>query len=148
MLVSPYPNLEIVFTSPSLQASCLINSSFLARVRAPRHVRHSIKSAFSQGHSFTARISWLRPLDEEVATPAIDSTPTPGDPANNEAGSYFETPSQQRSYLRREDWKSKPRWIHCTPLLGANGLPGLWMIVKLESDSITDALSELSFQHN
>lgn len=41
------------------------------------------------------------------------------------------TPSQQQNL------DGKPRWIHCTPLLGSDSKVGVWMVVMVESESIT-----------
>jgi len=36
---------------------------------------------------------------------------------------------------------SKQRWIHCTPLLGSDDKVGVWMVVMVESESITGAIN-------
>lgn len=30
--------------------------------------------------------------------------------------------------------EGRPRWIHCTPLLGASGAVGVWMVVLIDED--------------
>jgi hypothetical protein len=35
---------------------------------------------------------------------------------------------------RGEEHEGRPRWIHCTPLLGKNGSVGVWMIVLVDED--------------
>ncbi|KAK0247305.1 hypothetical protein LTS09_017552 [Friedmanniomyces endolithicus] len=37
--------------------------------------------------------------------------------------------------------QGKPRWIHCTPLLGSDERVGVWMIVMVESEEVTGALN-------
>ncbi|KAK5256987.1 hypothetical protein LTR16_001912 [Cryomyces antarcticus] len=37
--------------------------------------------------------------------------------------------------------EGKPRWIHCTPLMGSDDKVGVWMIVMVESEDITGALN-------
>lgn len=35
----------------------------------------------------------------------------------------------------------KPRWIHCTPLLGSDERVGVWMIVMVENEEVTGQLN-------
>ncbi|KAL1306928.1 hypothetical protein AAFC00_005570 [Neodothiora populina] len=37
--------------------------------------------------------------------------------------------------------ESKPRWIHCTPLMGSDERIGVWMIVMVESEEITGMIN-------
>ncbi|KAK5739757.1 hypothetical protein LTR17_005043 [Elasticomyces elasticus] len=37
--------------------------------------------------------------------------------------------------------QGKPRWIHCTPLLGSDERVGVWMIVMVESEEVTGGLN-------
>lgn len=37
--------------------------------------------------------------------------------------------------------EGKPRWIHCTPLLGSDEKVGVWMIVMVENEEVTGALN-------
>ena len=38
-------------------------------------------------------------------------------------------------WVTRSDDEGRNRWIHCTPLLGANGNIGVWMIVLVDDDT-------------
>lgn len=40
--------------------------------------------------------------------------------------------------------EGKPRWIHCTPLLGSDDKVGVWMIVMVENEEITGTLNARS----
>ncbi|KAI4722418.1 hypothetical protein E4T48_01399 [Aureobasidium sp. EXF-10727] len=44
----------------------------------------------------------------------------------------------------RTSIEGKPRWIHCTPLLGSDEKVGVWMIVMVEQESITGNLTRPS----
>jgi hypothetical protein len=37
-------------------------------------------------------------------------------------------------WITRHDEEGRPRWIHCTPLLGANGAIGVWMVVLVDDE--------------
>lgn len=45
---------------------------------------------------------------------------------------------------RRISIEGKPRWIHCTPLLGSDDKVGVWMIVMVEQEQITGNLTRPS----
>ncbi|KAK5660109.1 hypothetical protein OQA88_13578 [Cercophora sp. LCS_1] len=96
LLVRPYPNLRILFASPSLRIPGTLQSHFLAKVGGPDHVRDELLKAFEDGTVVTARIRWVTKHDQE----------------------------------------GRPRWIHCTPLLGTNGAVGVWMVVLVEDDEV------------
>lgn len=38
-------------------------------------------------------------------------------------------------WVSRSDDEGRNRWIHCTPLLGANGNIGVWMIVLVDDEA-------------
>ncbi|KAK3994756.1 hypothetical protein QBC44DRAFT_235547 [Cladorrhinum sp. PSN332] len=42
----------------------------------------------------------------------------------------------------RQDREGRPRWIHCTPLMGSNGAVGVWMVVIVdeEVDGVMDLM--------
>lgn len=40
----------------------------------------------------------------------------------------------------RSSIEGKPRWIHCTPLLGSDEKVGVWMIVMVEQETVTGSL--------
>ncbi|KAM7223439.1 hypothetical protein V8F06_001316 [Rhypophila decipiens] len=37
-------------------------------------------------------------------------------------------------WLSRNDTSGKPRWIHCTPLIGSNGAVGVWMVIFMDAE--------------
>lgn len=38
--------------------------------------------------------------------------------------------------------EGKPRWIHCTPLLGSDERVGVWMVVMVENEEVTGQLNK------
>ena len=41
----------------------------------------------------------------------------------------------------RGSTEGKPRWIHCTPMLGSDDKVGVWMIVMVENEEVTGTLN-------
>lgn len=111
ILIRPSPSLRILFTSPSLAAPGILQSRFLDRIGGSMRVRNSLAQALAEGtRGVTAKVRWLdRPG---------------GDEGEEEGG--FEEPGRER--------EGRPRWIHCTPLLGATGVVGVWMVILVDVD--------------
>ncbi|ESZ92988.1 hypothetical protein SBOR_6609 [Sclerotinia borealis F-4128] len=38
-------------------------------------------------------------------------------------------------WVTKDDLEGRPRWIHCTPLIGSNGAIGVWMIVVVDDEA-------------
>ncbi|TGO63328.1 hypothetical protein BELL_1080g00010 [Botrytis elliptica] len=38
-------------------------------------------------------------------------------------------------WVTKDDMDGRPRWIHCTPLMGSNGSIGVWMIVIVDDEA-------------
>jgi len=111
LLVRPYPSLRITFTSPALRIPGLLQTKFLDRIGGPAHVRDGILDALSHSVPVTAKVSWL----------------TNAASADSQRGSSVVS--------------GKPRWIHCTPLLGSDEKVGVWMIVMVEKEEVTGGLN-------
>ncbi|KAH7046797.1 hypothetical protein B0J12DRAFT_576288 [Macrophomina phaseolina] len=116
MLVRPWPSLRIIFTSAALRIPGLAQSRLLDRIGGPQSVREGIATAFAEGVRVTAKISWLT-----------------GNPHSKERESY--DPPRSNSI------EGKPRYIHCTPLHGSDGQPGVWMVVMVENEGYTGAIN-------
>lgn len=91
------------------------------RIGGPQHVREGLVDALSQGIGVTAKMSWL--------------TQTPRSNAQFHA-------SDDASISTEPDgsFEGRPRWIHCTPLLGSDSKPGVIMVVMVDKEEITGAL--------
>ncbi|RMY77040.1 hypothetical protein D0863_01592 [Hortaea werneckii] len=117
LLVRPYPSLRITFTSPALRIPGLLQTKFLDRIGGPQHVREGILESLAHGQGVTAKISWLTNSASSVA----------GD----------------RQSLALE---GKPRWIHCTPMLGSDERVGVWMVVMVENEEVTGQLNRHRYE--
>ncbi|KAH7322598.1 hypothetical protein B0I35DRAFT_370957 [Stachybotrys elegans] len=97
LLIRPYPNLRVLFASPSLRVPGMLQSHFMDRIGGSSMVRDTIAQAFAEGNGITAKVRWTtRRTDED---------------------------------------RGRPRWIHCTPLLGLNETVGVWMVVLVDEES-------------
>ncbi|KAF2636997.1 hypothetical protein P280DRAFT_458678 [Massarina eburnea CBS 473.64] len=121
LLVRPYPSLRIIFTSPALRIPGLAQSKLMDRIGGPQHVREGLLDAFSQGIGVTAKISWLTQT-KRYSQPTHDNIST----STGAAANLYE---------------GRPRWIHCTPLMGSDSQPGVIMIVMVDKEEITGTLS-------
>ncbi|KAK7398687.1 hypothetical protein QQX98_011929 [Neonectria punicea] len=121
LLVRPYPNLRILFASPSLRVPGMLQSPFLSRIGGSDRVRDSLTQAFAGGHGLTAKVRWLSRSDMQAQS---HSTRVMDHQSHGEGGGQPPPASPGRS-----------RWIHCTPLLGSNGSVGVWMVVLVDDDS-------------
>ncbi|KAF2691240.1 hypothetical protein K458DRAFT_288380 [Lentithecium fluviatile CBS 122367] len=123
ILVRPYPSLRIIFTSAALRIPGLSQSKLMDRIGGPQHVRDGLLDALSQGIGVTAKVSWLT--------------------HSTRHGSY--SPIQDETSVNTSDpenfHESRPRWIHCTPLLGSDSQPGVIMIVMVDKEDLTGTLS-------
>ncbi|KAF2088838.1 hypothetical protein K490DRAFT_38460 [Saccharata proteae CBS 121410] len=119
LLVRPYPSLRITFTSPALRIPGLTQSRLLDRIGGPHSVRENIQSALADGIRLTAKVSWLT--------------------TTNTASSIKSEPDFSHSASTATE--GKPRWIHCTPLMGADNRIGVWMVVMVEKEGITGMLN-------
>lgn len=81
------------------------------RVGGPQQLREGILDAFEHGTSVTAKISWLT------------------------------HPGSNGDSHQNQGVQGKPRWIHCTPLLGSDERVGVWMVVVVENEDITGQLN-------
>ncbi|PSN72992.1 hypothetical protein BS50DRAFT_582591 [Corynespora cassiicola Philippines] len=119
LLVRPYPSLRIIFTSAALRIPGLSQSKLMDRIGGPQHVRDGLIDAFAQGIGVTAKISWLT-----NTAPRSHSLDVPDPFASVDTVSEAEIV------------EGKPRWIHCTPLQGSDGKPGVIMVVMVDRDDI------------
>lgn len=84
--------------------------------------------ALAQGvGGVTAKISWLT----HPKRPSQSQTQT----SSNTNGS--DSPGS----LDSEVVEGRPRWIHCTPLLGSDSKPGVIMVVMVDNEEITGSLN-------
>lgn len=90
------------------------------RIGGPQYIRDGLVDALAQGVSVTAKVSWL--------------TRSSRSSGHSDASSI----ASEDSTLPTE---SRPRWIHCTPLMGSDLKPGVYMIVMVDKEQITGTLN-------
>lgn len=98
------------------------------RIGGPAHVKAGLVDALAQGVSVTAKISWLTRSLDDVISHQPHSSPT-------------KPPKSPKPRFK----EGKPRWIHCTPLLGSDSRPGVIMIVMVDPDEIAGSLNRDRF---
>ncbi|OCK81583.1 hypothetical protein K432DRAFT_295172 [Lepidopterella palustris CBS 459.81] len=110
LLIRPYPSLRILFSSPSLRVPGILQSPFLSRIGGAPRVREDLADALREG--------------SRGVTARIRWLSTPSTRAND--------------YEYTEE--GRKRWIHCTPLLGAKGTVGVWMVVLVDDENDSGAV--------
>ncbi|KAK0645358.1 hypothetical protein DIS24_g7964 [Lasiodiplodia hormozganensis] len=131
MLVRPWPSLRILFTSAALRIPGLAQSRLLDRIGGPHSVREGIAAAFAEGARVTAKVYWL--------TGNVN-----GSTNNHSNRSSARVSGPGAPHVRSNSIEGKPRYIHCTPLHGADGAPGVWMVVMVEKEDITGTINSNS----
>ncbi|KAF1994624.1 hypothetical protein P154DRAFT_548979 [Amniculicola lignicola CBS 123094] len=127
LLVRPYPSLRIIFTSAALRIPGLSMSRLMDRVAGPQHVREGLESALAAGVGVTAKVSWLTQSRR-----------------NGQEQGQFGNANGDSSDRDSNALDGKPRWIHCTHLLGSDSKPGVIMIVMVDKEEITGHLNPSS----
>ncbi|KAI1423729.1 hypothetical protein F5Y12DRAFT_511791 [Xylaria sp. FL1777] len=111
LLVRPFPNLRILFVSPSLRVPGILQSPFMSRIGGSQSARDRIAQAFKDGAGITTKVRWLaRPM-----------TMTTSGRSTNLSNSGSLT-------------NGRSRWMHATPLLGVNGAVGVWVIILVDDE--------------
>ncbi|KAI1822857.1 hypothetical protein F4861DRAFT_512926 [Xylaria intraflava] len=106
LLVRPFPSMQILFASPSLRVPGILHSSFLSRIGGSQTTRDVISKAFKDGHGVKTKVRWLA----RRMAPGLDT-------------SISLNPNHGRN-----------RWVHATPLFGADGTVGVWVVILIDED--------------
>lgn len=59
LLIRPYPNLRILFASPSLRVPGILQSPFLNKIGGSLRVRDELSQALADGRGVTAKVRWI-----------------------------------------------------------------------------------------
>lgn len=78
LLVRPYPNLRILFASPSLRVPGILQSPFMAKIGGSNRVREELTQALADGRGVTAKVKWVSKNDLEGRNRWIHCTPLIG----------------------------------------------------------------------
>lgn len=129
LVVRPYPSLRILFASPSLRVPGTLQSHLMSRIGGSQRIHQELEQAFAAGQSVTAKVKWL-PSTGLRNTPANPGTLSDASSASTGSTGGVGAADGSESVGR----EGRPRWIHCTPLLGANGSVGVWVVVLIDDD--------------
>lgn len=110
LVVRPYPSLKILFASPSLRVPGILQSHLMGRIGGSRRIHEELEQAFALGQGVTAKVRWI-------------------------SGGVRSDGSSGSSSIENGGKEGRPRWIHCTPLIGSNGSVGVWMVVVVDEDA-------------
>lgn len=110
LVVRPYPSLKILFASPSLRVPGILQSHLMGRIGGSKRIHEELEQAFALGQGVTAKVRWI-------------------------SGGVRSDSSSGSSSLENGGKEGRPRWIHCTPLIGSNGSVGVWMVVVVDEDT-------------
>lgn len=129
LLVRPYPSLRILFTSPSMRVPGILQSCLLNRIGGSASMREKLEKAFSEGRGVTAKVRW---------NSTVRHMPTNATHVNDRFDKYQHNGTGPAdlgdAYDAPPVSKGRSRWIHCTPLVGANGKVGVWVVVIVDAD--------------
>ncbi|KAK8085195.1 hypothetical protein PG997_006466 [Apiospora hydei] len=138
LLVRPYPSLRILFTSPSMRVPGILQSPLVDRIGGSARMRDDFVQALAQGQGVTAKVRWLNISHGQMkGNSKTRAQRRRQQAANNEHHHPLEAHLDLEDDADEADTEStgRSRWLHCTPLLGANGKVGVWMIVLVDDDS-------------
>lgn len=128
LLVRPYPSLRILFTSPSMRVPGILQSPLLDRIGGSTRMRDQLVEALAAGQGVTAKVKWLNSSRKKNSRPA-QKRPN----INHPLEAHLEAGDDGDSVTDAEP-AGRARWLHCTPLAGANMKVGVWMIVIVDDD--------------
>ncbi|KJZ77223.1 hypothetical protein HIM_03544 [Hirsutella minnesotensis 3608] len=132
LLVRPYPSLRILFTSPSMRMPGILQSPLLDRIGGSARMRDSLVHALAEGQGVTAKVKWLS-VSHRTATYGGRS-PRKKMHYSHPLEAHLDAGDDSDSLAEPEP-TGRPRWLHCTPLVGSNGKVGVWMIVIVDEDA-------------
>lgn len=159
LVVRPYPSLRILFASPTLRVPGILQSHLMSRIGGSRRIHEELEQAFAMGQSVTAKVKWISGSDLRNAgsngsmnghhhhppppphhgygqgTPSL--IPDSGSGSTGSTSGTMMTSGTGMGALSLHDtvgMEGRPRWIHCTPLIGANGRVGVWIVVIIDED--------------
>ncbi|KAK6846004.1 hypothetical protein PG987_001192 [Apiospora arundinis] len=138
LLVRPYPSLRILFTSPSMRVPGILQSPLVDRIGGSARMRDDFVQALAQGQGVTAKVRWLNISHGQTKDHAkAKAQRRRQNGGNNQQHHPLEAHLDFDDDLDDAETETtgRSRWLHCTPLLGANGKVGVWMIVLVDDDT-------------
>jgi hypothetical protein len=100
------------------------------RIGGPQNIREGLVDALANGECVTAKIRWLTRSSGRAPTSHAQLR-----------GDQYTNSSTADTLAESEMLEGKPRWIHCTPLLGSDSKPGVIMVIMVDKEEITGSLN-------
>lgn len=124
LIVGPHPTWQVLFASRRMRYPGIVKSNFLDRIDPTDNMRDRLKMALENGSKVTARVNWL----------PISHAKSSGDSILSIGKSMQSIPWEVLLKLDEDSVTAlpityKPRWVHCTPLIGDGGQIGMWVVV-------------------
>ncbi|CAN8095291.1 unnamed protein product [Discula destructiva] len=134
LVVRPFPSLKILFASPSLRVPGMLQSPLMSRIGGSWRIHEELEHAFAMGQSVTAKIKWISGGLRNVASAGTIPDSSSG-ASSSGSGTVISAGAMSGGGgggVEGAGQDGRPRWIHCTPLLGANGSVGVWVVVIVD----------------
>lgn len=146
LLVRPYPSLRILFTSPLMRVPGILQSPLMDRIGGSPRMRDDFVQALAHGRGVTAKVKWLNvshshSQQQAAASKMQRARPkrTGPDTARHPLEAHLEPDDygidDGDGEIADPEPTGRARWLHCTPLVGANGKVGVWMIVIVDDEA-------------
>lgn len=130
LLIRPAPTLRVIFASPSVESpENIVQTPFMSHVSGPKSTLDGLKDSFASGVPVTAKVTW-HPMGK---SDAIFS--------RYDAQDYQARRRSASIEQNSERIKPQKRWISATPLYGADGRIGVWMVALIEPPSTRPSMS-------
>lgn len=152
LVVRPYPSLNILFASPTLRVPGILQSRLMSRIGGSQRIHTQLEEAFREGRGVTARVKWISAAGalRNVASGGAGGNLASGggallhipdggassSGASSTAGTVIGGVGAQDAGVGQE---GRPRWIHCTPLMGVDGGVGVWVVLIIDDDDAAAA---------
>ncbi|KAM7188313.1 hypothetical protein V8F20_010596 [Naviculisporaceae sp. PSN 640] len=119
VLLRPYPNLRILFASPSCRTPGILQTPFLARIGGSDSVRKHLEQEFAAGRVVTAQIKWIGKNDTDGRSRWIHCTPLIG--SNGAVGVWMVIFVDDEDTARSRKERIAPPVRPATSLYGKEG---------------------------
>lgn len=136
LVVRPYPSLRILFASPSLRVPGTLQSHLMSRIGGSRRIHEELEYAFAMGEGVTAKVKWISGsgLRNNTGSSIFGDKSGGGTSIPDNASGSTHSGSASLGSPETVGMEGRLRWIQCTPLFGANGDVGVWVVVIMDDD--------------
>lgn len=135
LLVRPSPTLRVIFASPTIESpEGIVQTPFMSHISGPKATIDGLKDSFASGVPVTAKVTW-HPLGKSEAI------------LNRFDSQEYEPGRRSFSMDRSQERMVQKRWINATPLVGADGRIGVWMVSLVEPSNSRPSLATSKYQN-